>query len=160
VLLLMQGAGGRAQLMKPDDDKLYTGPMGDCVCVVVLAKVRSGVFTWVTGYHATGGLESVHFKSLFAFIGPDEPVCVFGFANDRYNDLEKIRVGIQAAIDSRPMHGATLQVLGGSSFSVDRNGNVEHYRRNEKDRPNAMSEGIVLGKGLNRFGVREFGGGA
>lgn len=63
--LSMQNENGSAQLLPSNDDVMKTGPMSDCVSVIVLADKSGESYKTVKGYHGLGGVENINFTSLF-----------------------------------------------------------------------------------------------
>lgn len=66
--LNMQGAGGMPQNLPGPDNTIVTGPMGDCVSVVVLYNYNAGLNRYGNGrgWHGLGGAQVVNMASMMA----------------------------------------------------------------------------------------------
>ena len=60
------------QTLDLNDNVIDTGPMGDCVSVIVLANPVGGKYQLGRGSHGGGGIENVNFAGLFTNI-PNNP---------------------------------------------------------------------------------------
>ena len=51
--------------LPPHDNAMETGPMGDCVSVIVLWHLVGTRYGSVRGWHGMGGIEAINFPLLF-----------------------------------------------------------------------------------------------
>jgi hypothetical protein len=73
--------GEPAEDLPEDDPVMCTGPMGDCVCVVVLwdHNPQTNTFDRVRGYHGLGGFLEINLDSLFDDVPPGPGTAIYGF---------------------------------------------------------------------------------
>jgi hypothetical protein len=66
--LNMQGAGGFPQNLLAGDPSIVTGPMGDCVSVIVLYHYNAGNNQYANGrgWHGFGGAQVVNMATMMA----------------------------------------------------------------------------------------------
>lgn len=66
--LAMQGAGGFPQNLGAADPTIVTGPMGDCVSVIVLYNYNAGTNQYANarGWHGLGGAQVVNMAHMMA----------------------------------------------------------------------------------------------
>lgn len=66
--LAMQGAGGFPQNLGAADPIVVTGPMGDCVSVIVLYNYNVGAIQYANarGWHGLGGVQVVNMANMMA----------------------------------------------------------------------------------------------
>jgi hypothetical protein len=95
-----------AQTLDPNDNVIETGPMGDCVSVIVLARLRDGRYQICRGSHGGGGIENVNFHDLLFNI-PNDPetqiIMISGTGNwtpHRMDQNENILRNLVAHLDN------------------------------------------------------------
>lgn len=64
--LNMQNIGGVPQNLSGGDNTIVTGPMGDCVSVVVLWNFVGAGYTHTRGWHGLGGVQAVDMAAMMA----------------------------------------------------------------------------------------------
>ncbi len=79
-----------AETLPSYDDKIKTGNMGDCVCVIVMWNYN-GVnrqYAQVRGFHGNGGIRAVNLTSLFVGVTDNQDTLVWivcGPNNSQYD---------------------------------------------------------------------------
>jgi hypothetical protein len=68
--LQMSNGPTGVQNLPANDPTIVTGPMGDCVSVIVLYNLNGVKYQNAKGQHGLGGVEVVHFPTLLAGV-PD-----------------------------------------------------------------------------------------
>jgi hypothetical protein len=66
MVLTQQDVNGAAENLPAHEDTMITGPMGDCVSIVVLWNFAGARAGNVRGHHGSGGFGAVNLASLFA----------------------------------------------------------------------------------------------
>jgi hypothetical protein len=66
--LNMQGLGGAPQNLPAHDNHIVTGPMGDCVSIIVLYNYNLGMNRYVNarGWHGLGGAQVINMVAMLA----------------------------------------------------------------------------------------------
>ncbi len=125
--LTMRGEGEPAQDLPAGDNEVDTGPMGDCVSVVLLWNLQAGLYQNVRGFHGAGGFLAINLDSLFAGVpnaaGTLMIACMGGGGSrsggsgdpDRVQDAHRDRLG-SAQLQIFEDHGR---------YTVARNGTVQ-----------------------------------
>ena len=64
----MRNKSEQAQTLPDDQDRIETGPMGACVCAIVMwdYDTQNRQYEEVKGFHGNGGIQAVNWTSLFA----------------------------------------------------------------------------------------------
>jgi len=64
--LNMQGAGGAPQNLPAGDPNIVTGPMGDCVSVIVLYNLNlaGNAYQNARGWHGLGGVQVINMVNM------------------------------------------------------------------------------------------------
>ncbi|GII93410.1 hypothetical protein [Sinosporangium siamense] len=120
--LTQQSTPAPAQNLPAGDNTMVTGPMGDCVSVVVLWNPDgNGQYQNVRGYHGSGGFQAINLNSLFNAVPNVAATRVIGFfttqsssSNDRQRFQDYCAANIANAVRTIAQ--------GGGNYRVDRNG--------------------------------------
>jgi hypothetical protein len=116
------------QTLPANDNVVRTGPMGDCVSVIVLYNLVGTVYRNVRGRHGFGGVENVDFAGILAGVpnAATSQVIVIPGSNQRGAvSLENIRTAIGNAITRATLGAVTTRVVSGmSDANVDRQARV------------------------------------
>lgn len=127
MILRMQDANGIAEVLPPYDNVMTTGPMGDCVSVIVIGSLINGSYNVVRGYHGLGGVQNVNFASLFNGLQGLDDLKVLVF----YGSLQRspFAVGViqQCVNNAMQVNNIVAPVVyyDYSNASVYRNGNIQ-----------------------------------
>ncbi len=62
--LIMQGASGVPQPLPEGDNFIHTGPMGDCVSIIVLYSYDAKRYGSARGWHGLGGAQVVNMAAM------------------------------------------------------------------------------------------------
>ncbi len=126
MILRMQNNNGRAEVLPIGDNRLETGPMGDCVSAVVLAdRDANGRYAIVRGFHGAGGVENINFNSLLANL-PANGVVLHIFAGSFQRSpyaLKQITKIVDGAITSNGINVVPV-IHQYSNAEIDRLGNI------------------------------------
>ncbi|WP_049560093.1 hypothetical protein [Nonomuraea sp. SBT364] len=110
-----------AQDLGAADDTVITGPMGDCVSVVVLWNQVGGRYQNVRGYHGSGGFQAINLPSLFHQVPNNAGTSVIGFFTTQSlssNDRQRF---VDYCTQNFPLARSTV-AQGGGNYRVDRTG--------------------------------------
>ena len=66
--LIMQGPGGAPQNLPANDNVIYTGPMGDCVSIIILYNYDAVNNRYLNGrgWHGWGGAQVINMAAMMA----------------------------------------------------------------------------------------------
>jgi hypothetical protein len=117
------------QALPANDNVVGTGPMGDCVSVVVLFKLVDQTYQYVRGQHGLGGVESVDFGAILAGVPntiTSQVIVIPGSLQQSQFALESIRGILDDRVRTvaRLDQVATRIVSGMSNANVDRQARV------------------------------------
>ncbi len=129
MVLTMGGDYGLAQDLRVGADEVDTGPMGDCVSIVLLwnCEPTTGPYQNVRGFHGAGGFGAINLGSLFANV-PDAAetrmiACLGPNASPSAGSQDADNV---ATAHRDWLVNAQLEIFADhSQYIVDRNGTVQ-----------------------------------
>lgn len=120
--LRMQTINGTADVLPINEDNLVTGPMGDCVSAIVLAKKNSkkNKYEIVRGYHGLGGAENINFDSLLNGLVYNDTILYIFRGTLQRTEYAKHR--IQEIVNENTQHQTiiSVQYFDYSNASVNR----------------------------------------
>jgi hypothetical protein len=129
--LTQQGITGAAQNLPAIDNQVDTGPMGDCVSVVVLWNLNpaNGQYQNVRGFHGSGGFGAVNMASLLNGVpnaAATQFIALLGtLASPASGSQDRGRV---TAAHAAQLPLSTLQIFQDhGSYTVSRNGAVVQH---------------------------------
>ncbi|MEU4570905.1 hypothetical protein [Nonomuraea sp. NPDC023979] len=121
MILQQRSTPDPAQDLPAGDNTVITGPMGDCVSVVVLWNQAHGQYQNVRGYHGSGGFQAINLPSLFNAVPNAAGTRIIAFftaqslsSNDRQRFLDYCATNYPAA--------QAVVAQGGGNYRVDRTG--------------------------------------
>jgi hypothetical protein len=121
MILTQQSTPAPAQNLPAGDDVMITGPMGDCVSVIVLWGLVGQAYQHVRGYHGSGGFLSINLNSLFNGVPNNAATRIIGCFSPQAlssNDRNRFTTYCQSNFPAAQCIVAT----GGCNFRVERNG--------------------------------------
>jgi hypothetical protein len=128
-LIQRNNNGFPAQILPNNDNEIITGPMGDCVSVIVLYNLNAhNVFQHARGYHGGGGLGNVNFASLFGGVPnvhTTRIIVVSGTLQTSQFAQQTNRETIRQEANDNGLGNAYIQCYDGfGNTRVTRNGNI------------------------------------
>ncbi|WP_283138836.1 hypothetical protein [Rhizohabitans arisaemae] len=120
--LTQQSTPAAAQDLPAADNTVVTGPMGDCVSVIVLWNPNgAGQYQNVRGYHGSGGFQAINLPSLFAGVPNAVGTRIVGcFTAQSLSSRDLQRFQEYCAAHYANAGSAVAQ--GGGNYRVDRTG--------------------------------------
>ncbi|MEV3978574.1 hypothetical protein ACFYUV_26460 [Nonomuraea sp. NPDC003560] len=121
MILTQQSTPAPAEDLPANQNVMITGPMGDCVSVVVLWNQVAGAYQNVRGYHGSGGFQAINLPSLFAGVPNVAGTRIIGFftvQSASSNDRQRFR---DYCAQNFPNAQAVV-AEGGGNYRVDRTG--------------------------------------
>ncbi|SDG47458.1 hypothetical protein SAMN05421505_104278 [Sinosporangium album] len=120
--LTQQSTPAPAQDLPGGDNTVITGPMGDCVSVVVLWNPDgNGRYQSVRGYHGSGGFQAINLPSLFNAVPNVVATRIIGFFTTQSlssNDRQRFQDYCVAHF----ANAVCTVAQGGGNYRVDRTG--------------------------------------
>lgn len=121
-----------AQNLPLGDPTVYTGPMGNCVCVIVMWNPDpQGRYQNVRGFHGSGGIGGVNFGSLFQGVpnlGSTSILVISGHGNMDIYSIQSERNTIRTQADNHFLTHAYIHVTHGvGSATIDRFGQITRH---------------------------------
>lgn len=130
--LQMQDEKGAPETLPQNDNILDTGPMGDCVSVIVLCHYQpaSSRYLDVRGWHGLGGIQVIDMNAMMRNVNDAETTQVIIIAGSlQFTDFaEEInREHVKAGLNSHP-NVKVLYISACSQATVDRQGLVKQNK--------------------------------
>lgn len=126
--LNMQGVTGAPQNLPLGQPDIVTGPMGDCVSVIVLYNYNAATNQYdnARGWHGLGGAQVINMAAMIAGV-PNTPttqvIVVPGTLQLSQYAIQQTMAHVQAGLGAHPNVNVRL-VTGYSDVTIDRQGNV------------------------------------
>lgn len=136
-----------AQLLPRGDDEINTGPMTECVSVIVLCNHNGNRYQQARGYHGGGGIENVNFDNLFRGIPNHQTtriIVIAGLLRYGLKDFRVFRKTIEKEINRHHLSLAAREYRLGSNVKVNRKGVVTGCLPRIHDRDDKR---VILHKG-------------
>lgn len=126
--LRMSNGPTGVQTLPADDETVVTTPMGACVSVIVLHTLQGIRYQYVKGQHGLGGIDVIHFPTLFAGV-PDvfssQIIVVPGSEYQSQITITSIREKIFTYTRRHGLNNVNIRIITGySNAGVDRQGMI------------------------------------
>lgn len=116
------------QVLPADDDAFTTGPMSDCISVIILHTPVQGIYQHGRGQHGSGGIENVHFPTLLQGVPNNantQVIVVPGHFNTSEFRVSQITEIVNEALAAANLDQVNVRILTARpSATVDRRGTV------------------------------------